>query len=466
MWRPQALAALALAVVQLSSVASIAFDPCQPLDPIRKGGPGFVVGIAFWPGGTEADWGDPINGLNPCNETHRANLTAAGAHFATYSTRVDKLSVLKATFPEQLALVAAAPPGTPLVVSAVAFSIVNRNSNQRRGGVRSEARYVVSGAPPVTGGTGFVATLSLMSKFELGVLKYLQFYNLTCNDCGGWRSNRCINGTSCTMPVTNCTCAGAAVPALAPRRPPPPPAAADAAAAPAADAAAAQAADASAAPPADAAAPATAGLVKPGDGAAAEAAAEAGQPEPAAFEEGAGGERRLLQDAAAAAPPAPPAADAPGVCNYTDFTHCASSINLLTTASTPAAPPSPARPRCGRRHTQHTHGRARARGPRRCAAVPCGGRVGREGGGSLGREDAADSGDAAARGPVAFRDWRQVRKLNSYSLVALFAQGKDLFFDMKYYDGSVSDTFGDLRANVAAAYSGNAEAGRTTGGSF
>jgi hypothetical protein len=43
---------------------------------------------------------------------------------------------------------------------------------------------------------------------DMGVLKYLQFYNLTCNDCGGAKSTRCINGTSCTLPVSNCTCAG------------------------------------------------------------------------------------------------------------------------------------------------------------------------------------------------------------------------------------------------------------------
>lgn len=34
-----------------------------------------------------------------------------------------------------------------------------------RAGVRSEPRYIVSGAPAITGGTGFVSTLSLMSKF-------------------------------------------------------------------------------------------------------------------------------------------------------------------------------------------------------------------------------------------------------------------------------------------------------------
>jgi hypothetical protein len=36
---------------------------------------GFVVGLAFWPGGTEADWGDPVNGVQPCNGTElQANL--------------------------------------------------------------------------------------------------------------------------------------------------------------------------------------------------------------------------------------------------------------------------------------------------------------------------------------------------------------------------------------------------------
>ena len=134
-------------------------------------------------------------------------------HFAAYSARVDRLSVLKTTFAEELALTAAAPAGSPLVVTAVAF----------RAGVRSEPRYVVSGAPAATGGTGFVATLSLMSKFEKGTLKYLQFYNLTCNDCGGWRSGRCLNGTSCTLPVANCTCADAAPSAAVAASPSPSP---------------------------------------------------------------------------------------------------------------------------------------------------------------------------------------------------------------------------------------------------
>lgn len=142
-----------------------------PRSCVHQGGDAFVVGIALWPGGTGDDWGPPESGLNPCNATDRANLvgggcthacppaapahgpaartsalgmratgppptrpahhaishppippqTAAGAHFASYAVRVDRLSVLKTTFPEQLALTSSAAPGTPLVMSAVAF---------------------------------------------------------------------------------------------------------------------------------------------------------------------------------------------------------------------------------------------------------------------------------------------------------------------------------------------------------
>lgn len=60
-----------------------------------------------------------------------------------------------------------------------------------------------------------IATASLLSQIccvdglaaELGTLKYLQFYNLTCNDCGGRTSSRCINDTSCALDFSVCTCA-------------------------------------------------------------------------------------------------------------------------------------------------------------------------------------------------------------------------------------------------------------------
>jgi hypothetical protein len=44
-----------------------------------------------------------------------------GVHFATFNARVDRLSVLKTTFSEQLALTANASAGAPRVVSVVAF---------------------------------------------------------------------------------------------------------------------------------------------------------------------------------------------------------------------------------------------------------------------------------------------------------------------------------------------------------
>ncbi|KIZ06344.1 hypothetical protein MNEG_1608 [Monoraphidium neglectum] len=302
-------------------------------------GAGFVVGLAFWPGGTSADWGDPDTGLQPCNETHRANLTAMGVHFSAYSARIDRLSVFKTTFPEELSLTADALPDTPLVISVVAF----------RGLVRSEARYVVSGAPALTRGMGFVSTLSLMSKFELGVLKYLQFYNLTCNDCGGWKSNRCINGTSCTLPVSNCTCADA-TPASVPASPSPSP--------------------------------------SPSTSPAADGTASGGSTAGASS-------RRLLQNTTTDA----------GTCNYTSFSYCAVSVNFAY--------------------------------------------------------EGLDVGGAA------FSTAAQVRKLNSYSLVSLFAKGKSLFFDFTdKYDNTMTDywgKFGQAQQDVVAAYSGNAEAGRTVG---
>lgn len=133
-------------------------------------GAGFTVGLAFWPGGTEADWGDPITGVQPCNAYQQANLVRAGAHgasarpllaawrnapalrrafdralppapgpcparahpqtslgvhFSSYHARVDRLSVLKTTFAEQLSLTADAPAGTPLLISVVAFRCVH-----------------------------------------------------------------------------------------------------------------------------------------------------------------------------------------------------------------------------------------------------------------------------------------------------------------------------------------------------
>ena len=38
-----------------------------------------MVGLAFWPGGLESDWGPYTDGLNPCNATAVANLVSGAA---------------------------------------------------------------------------------------------------------------------------------------------------------------------------------------------------------------------------------------------------------------------------------------------------------------------------------------------------------------------------------------------------
>ncbi|GBF91542.1 hypothetical protein Rsub_04282 [Raphidocelis subcapitata] len=387
---PGRWALLLLALSRLTAVVAIVYDPCSPIEAIKKGSSrGFLVGLAFWPGGTEADWGDPVNGLHPCNGTQlQANLTQLGVHFATYNARIDRLTVLKTTFPEELTLTARARAGAPLLVSAVAF----------RGAVRSEARYVVSGEPTITGGTGFVATLSLMARFDMGVLKYLQFYNLTCNDCGGWRSGRCISGTSCTLPAYNCTCSGGAgtgATAASPS-PTPSPSPSPAAASPAPAESPAPSPSPSPAPGSDGAAGNGTRRLMGEAGGAAPAAAVAASPGAAPREtEDPRSGRRLAQAAATES----------GACNYTQFSYCAATVNLAY--------------------------------------------------------DGLDAGGAA------FSTGSQVRKLNSYSLVALFARGKSLFFDFKdKYDNTMTDYWGKFQVaqqDVANAYSGNAEAGRVTG---
>ena len=44
---------------------------------LQGGGSGFVVGLAFWPGGRERDWGDAASGVQPCNASQRANLVSS-----------------------------------------------------------------------------------------------------------------------------------------------------------------------------------------------------------------------------------------------------------------------------------------------------------------------------------------------------------------------------------------------------
>lgn len=113
----------------------------------------FEVGLVFWPGGLEEQWGNVTNGLQPCNPDVMANLvgvgcqlfkqptalhrvvtrmqaapqrcvhlqTAQGAMFAAYNVRADRLTMLKTTLPEELILTSKSPSTAPKVISMVAF---------------------------------------------------------------------------------------------------------------------------------------------------------------------------------------------------------------------------------------------------------------------------------------------------------------------------------------------------------
>ncbi|KAF8056432.1 hypothetical protein HT031_006289 [Scenedesmus sp. PABB004] len=339
----------------------VAFDPCAAITPIRRTEP-FRVGLVFWPGGLDSDWG----ALQPCDPAVQANLTAAGAMFASYNVRADRLTVLKTSFPEELMLTGRAPAGAAKVISVVAF----------RNNVRSDVRYIASFDPGVTFGTGFVSSLALLAKFELGSLRYLQFFNLTCNDCGGRTSARCINSTSCAQDYSECTCVTRT------------------------------------------------GGVSAGAGGGGTNGTGSGSVtngSDAAGNSSAPGARRLLQDPApdggnatdagnsstnttdnATETPQLGVGEVPGAaaCNYANFSYCATGINL-----------------------------------------------------------AFEGVDASS---AAFSTGAQIRKLNSFSLVALYFTAKQKFFQVtdlfESKAGEYWGNFGAVQGDIQAAYSGNAEA--------
>ena len=52
---------------------------------------------------------------------HPSPQTQQGVYFTTFNARVDRLTVLKPSFPEELFLTSKAAAGTPEVISVVAF---------------------------------------------------------------------------------------------------------------------------------------------------------------------------------------------------------------------------------------------------------------------------------------------------------------------------------------------------------
>lgn len=78
---------------------------------------------AGWPPRTQKAAHAPWLTHSAAARPHAHAQTAVGVHFASYSPRIDRLSVLKTTFQEQLALTGDALPNTPRVVSVVAFRL-------------------------------------------------------------------------------------------------------------------------------------------------------------------------------------------------------------------------------------------------------------------------------------------------------------------------------------------------------
>ncbi|KAL4534227.1 hypothetical protein Ndes2437B_g03515 [Nannochloris sp. 'desiccata'] len=181
-------------IVQAQENGYPRYSPCAP--PIL--GDPFVVGIAYWPGGTVLQWGgattdqDGKPGLNPCLADVYVNGSVANyqeilnennVYFSTYSMSVDSMTALRTTkLEEDLMFALAKQSGGEQVISAIAF----------RGNIRSEAQYIRS-ASSVTGGQGVVQRLGLIVTLDNGNLTNLNWYNFDgCNECGGADSSSCI----------------------------------------------------------------------------------------------------------------------------------------------------------------------------------------------------------------------------------------------------------------------------------
>ncbi|GFR46972.1 hypothetical protein Agub_g8624 [Astrephomene gubernaculifera] len=193
------LLVLALGVTALSTCSGIQYNPCDPLTPIARGDP-FVLGLALLPGinATKlANLTATYGGM--CNSTFQQLLTSKySAKLAIYNTRVDRLQVLRMPYADIIFnMVNASAP----TMALVAF----------RANVSSPPIYIVSGNATETYGAGFVVSAALLPRLENGNLQYLQWYDQTCNECGGLRSQLCVWSTeagvnSCATPLANCSC--------------------------------------------------------------------------------------------------------------------------------------------------------------------------------------------------------------------------------------------------------------------
>jgi hypothetical protein len=192
-------------------------DPCAPLTAVKKGD-NFNLGLMFLPGQNASALNNLFlpsvttysSSLGLCDPTVAKTLGLAGATFAVYSTRVDRLLLLQVPYSDLVQPMAELSSTRPVTMVMVAF----------RYNLFSTAVYVASANTTLTSGYGFVQTLSMMLVFSAGNLNYLNWYGTNCIDCGGNSAGICIHqpsgaGYSCSTPISNCTCSGLGIPSYA-----------------------------------------------------------------------------------------------------------------------------------------------------------------------------------------------------------------------------------------------------------
>eukprot|EP00892_Ulva_mutabilis_P004033 jgi/Ulvmu1/2000/UM012_0163.1 len=163
---------IAISVPLVSAdTSSSSKNPCKVQT--AKKDEGFVIGLAYWPGGTVEDWGNSSAGLNPCS-ADAGDL--GGVEVAAFEMKVDTIGLLQTSRAIESNLF-----GREAVLSVVAFA----------GNKRSEARYIRSNDFLITGGngTGILRNLVLIADFDEGKLEFLRWQDQGCFPCS---ENRCM----------------------------------------------------------------------------------------------------------------------------------------------------------------------------------------------------------------------------------------------------------------------------------
>ncbi|MEW5307103.1 MAG: hypothetical protein WDW36_009521 [Sanguina aurantia] len=180
----------------------VLFDPCAPMEPVKRGTP-MPLGLMFIPGGnaTEIDALIAANNLGLCDYELKAYMISKfRARVAIYNLVVDRLSVLTVKYLDVvIAMSDLLAQDLPITLTVIAF----------RGNVSSPTAYIASADSSYSHGTGFVISLAALLRFSTGVLNYIQWYDLTCEACDGNPGAYCMHNTgsnACATPLSNCTC--------------------------------------------------------------------------------------------------------------------------------------------------------------------------------------------------------------------------------------------------------------------